>query len=85
LAVDNDIKSKSEVQIYPNPVREVLNISGYEPILKVLIIAADGKKVIEKTMQKNDRSIGVHSLVQGNYLIKVFTKSNIQTFKFIKK
>ncbi len=85
LAVDNDIKSKSEVQIYPNPVREVLNISGYEPILKILIIAADGKKVIEKTMQKNDRSIGVHSLVQGNYLIKVFTKSNIQTFKFIKK
>jgi hypothetical protein len=85
LAVDNDVKPKSEFQIYPNPVKEVLNISGSEQILKVLIIAADGRKVIEKTMQKNDRSVTVHSLVQGNYLIKVFTKSNIQTFKFIKK
>ena len=44
LAIDNDLKTKSEIQIYPNPVREVLNISGDEPILKVLIISADGKK-----------------------------------------
>ena len=84
LAVNN-INAKSEFQVYPNPVREALNISGQEQILKIMIIAADGKKVTEKIMQKNDRSINVHSLIQGNYLIKVFTKDQVQTFKFIKK
>jgi hypothetical protein len=85
LSVGNVTKDKSEMQIYPNPVREVLNFTGKEKIIKVVIISADGKKVTEKTLNKDERSIDVHSLVQGIYLIQIYTNNGIQTFKFIKK
>ena len=80
-----DIKTKSQLQIYPNPVRDILNFSGQEVITKAVIIAADGRKVTEKKMQSGERSIDVHALPQGMYLIQVFTENGMQTFKFIKK
>ncbi|MGO4709472.1 T9SS type A sorting domain-containing protein, partial [Chryseobacterium sp. 2TAF14] len=84
LGVANVTKS-SQMQIYPNPVMDVLNISGEEKITKLAIFAADGRKVTEKTLSKDERSINVHSLVQGVYLIQVFTKDDVKTFKFIKR
>jgi len=85
LATTETVKSKSDLQIYPNPVREILNISGKEKINKVVIFSADGKKVTEKTLTNGERGINVESLVQGVYLIQIFTEKDIQTFKFIKK
>ena len=85
LSVGNLTKPKSEMQIYPNPVMDILNISGEEKIIKLAIYAADGRKVTEKTLSKNERSINVHSLVQGVYLIQVFTQDDVKTFKFIKR
>ncbi|QQQ27944.1 T9SS type A sorting domain-containing protein [Chryseobacterium indoltheticum] len=85
LSVGNATKPKSEMQIYPNPVIDILNISGEEKITKLAIYSADGRKVTEKTLSKNERSINVHSLVQGVYLIQVFTKDDVKTFKFIKR
>jgi hypothetical protein len=85
LSVGNVITSTSSMQIYPNPVREVLNFSGEERINKVVIFSAEGRKITEKILQKGERSINVDSLVQGIYLIQVFTKDDVKTFKFIKK
>ncbi|WP_294312144.1 T9SS type A sorting domain-containing protein, partial [uncultured Chryseobacterium sp.] len=85
LGVSDNTKSKSPLQIYPNPVRDILNFSGAETITKAVIIAADGRMVTEKKLQSGERSIEVHSLPQGMYLIQLFTGNGMQTFKFIKK
>ena len=85
LGVADNTKPKSQLQIYPNPVREILNFSGTETITKAVIIAADGRLVTEKKLQAGERSIDVQALPQGMYLIQVFTGNGTQTFKFIKK
>ncbi|AZA58405.1 T9SS type A sorting domain-containing protein [Chryseobacterium shandongense] len=85
LGVADNTKTKSQLQIYPNPVRDILNFSGQEVVVKAVIIAADGRKVTEKKLQSGERSIDVNSLPQGMYLIQVFTENGMQTFKFIKK
>jgi aminopeptidase-like protein len=85
LSVGNAVKSSSEMQIYPNPVREILNVSGKEEIVKMIIFSADGRKAMEKVLSTGERNINVSSLAQGVYLIQVFTKNGVQTFKFIKK
>jgi len=46
-------------------------------------MSIDGKKVSEKTMY-GERKLNVHTLVQGTYLINIFTDKGIQTIKFIK-
>ncbi|MDR6086492.1 aminopeptidase-like protein [Chryseobacterium sp. SORGH_AS909] len=84
LGVDN-APSKSKIQIYPNPVRDILNISGQETLSKVIITAADGRKVTETKLSANERSVDVRALPQGMYLIQIFTNNGIHTFKFIKK
>lgn len=82
LAV-TDNASKINIQLYPNPVKEILNLSGQDKINKIVIMSLDGKRVIEKEMN-GDRQLNVHSLSQGTYLITVFTEKGVQTIKFIK-
>ena len=84
LGTNNVIKS-SPMQIYPNPVTDILNIRSEEEIRKLTIYSAEGKKVAEKIPSKDKRSINVQSLIQGIYFIQVFTNDNVKTFKFIKK
>ena len=79
--INNDGKTK--IQIYPNPVKEVLHFGGEEKINKIVIMSIDGKKVSEKTMY-GERKLNVHTLIQGTYLINIFTDKGIQTIKFIK-
>jgi hypothetical protein len=74
---------KTKIRIYPNPVKEVLHFDGQEKINKIVIVSIDGKKVSEKTMN-GERKLNVHTLVQGTYLINIFTDKGVQTIKFIK-
>ena len=85
LSVGSVIKTTAGLQIYPNPVSDILKISGEERISKFVISSLDGRKITEKILRDGERGINVSSLVQGTYLIQVFTKNQVKTFKFIKK
>ena len=85
LSVGSVIKNTEGLQIYPNPVSEILTISGDEKVAKLVVSTLDGRKITEKILRDGERAINVSSLVQGTYLIKVITKSQVKTFKFIKK
>ena len=79
----SNANGKIKIQIYPNPVKEVMHFSGQDKINKIVIMSLDGKKVSEKTMS-GERKLNVHTLIQGTYLINIFTDKGIQTIKFIK-
>jgi hypothetical protein len=85
LSVGSVIKNTEGLQIYPNPVSEILTISGDDKVAKLVVSTLDGRKITEKILRDGERAINVSSLVQGTYLIKVITKSQVKTFKFIKK
>jgi hypothetical protein len=85
LSVGSVIKATSGLQIYPNPVSEILTISGDDKVAKLVVSTLDGRKITEKILRDGERGINVSSLIQGTYLIKVITKSQVKTFKFIKK
>lgn len=79
----SDANGKINIQIYPNPVKEVLHFSGNDKIIKVVIVSQEGKKVTEKIMN-GEKQLNVQSLVQGTYLINIVTDKGLQTIKFIK-
>ncbi|KQS91786.1 T9SS type A sorting domain-containing protein [Chryseobacterium sp. Leaf394] len=85
LNVSDYVKNISEMQIYPNPVQDILNITGDDKILRMIIFSADGRKTIESEPSHGERSINVSNLVQGSYIIQIFTRDKSQTLKFIKK
>ncbi|MEG0696730.1 MAG: T9SS type A sorting domain-containing protein, partial [Algoriella sp.] len=72
--------TKSAVNIYPNPVNNILFVEVKEAA-KAEIYTITGTKITEKTLQKGKNQLEVSDLQKGVYIIKV----NNSTFKIIKK
>jgi hypothetical protein len=74
--------SASKLALYPNPVKDVLNIQGSTfKIENAKIYDASGKLV--KTFDGN--TVNVSGLQKGEYLVSVEDKNGVTTMKFIKK
>lgn len=79
----NNATGNPKVQLYSNPVREMLNFTSQDEIEKIIVMSIDGKKVIEKELN-GEHKVDVQSLVKGNYVIQIFTNNGIETMKFVK-
>jgi hypothetical protein len=82
LAVNETADSKENINIYPNPVKDVLFIKSKNEIIKAEIYDTAGRVLIKTAV--NNSSVNVSELSRGNYIIKCFTKDNMVTQKFIK-
>lgn len=72
---------KTQVKIYPNPVRDVINISSDKSIQSVEIFDILGRLI--RTETKNN--INVSQLSKGNYILKIKTSNQEIIEKFIKE
>lgn len=79
----SDVPPNAHITLYPNPVKEILNLASESKINKVIISDHSGRKVLEKPLN-GENKVDVQSLVKGAYLIQVFTDHEMKTFKFIK-
>ena len=73
---------KDGISIYPNPVKDLLNISLTD-IQNVEIYDLMGKMMLSKAFP--DSKIDVSSLPQGVYFVRIITDNNYYTEKFIKQ
>jgi hypothetical protein len=76
-----------KVNLFPNPVTESIYITHpKEQYFNVIITDLNGKKILQKTHQKQQPLI-VKSLTKGVYIFTVTTKDSKQTntYKIIKK
>lgn len=72
------------VQIYPNPVKNTLNIS-YESKLKSFIIFDLNGRIIQKgKFESGNKSVDVSNLRNGNYIIEIESDKETVRNKFIK-
>ncbi len=80
LAVAN--VSKAKVNVYPNPVSNLLNIISDKKIASVSIFDASGKAVKTST----ETSINVENLAKGAYIVNInFADGTSESKKVIKK
>ena len=76
----NELK-KSTLKIYPNPVKNILNIDTEDQFQKADIYTINGQ-LIKTSLLKE---INVSDLSKGNYIIKIKTDKGLQTEKMIKE
>lgn len=69
-------------KVFPNPVKDVLNISSKVKIDKIELYDIVGKKVMQSS---NLKEIKVGSLRAGIYIIKVFSKDEFAEKKIVVK
>jgi hypothetical protein len=71
--------------MYPNPTKNLLNISAKETIQKADIFNVLGKKVMSVNVNDTQASVDVSNLASGIYLIKYSVNDAVGTAKFIKE
>ena len=82
LAV-NEAKENLSINIYPNPVSDILNISGISQETDFEIYNAAGQKV--NSGKVSDNKVNVHKLLKGIYFIKIKDRGKENRLKFLKK
>lgn len=82
LAVNDVVKSKVSVAVYPNPTSDFLKFDTNLKVDAAQVFDVSGKSVDVKVL---NNQIDVRNLAKGVYLIKISTVDGISTQKFIKK
>lgn len=79
----NDINiHDSKLRVYPNPVKDILMVSGESKVNSITVYNLSGKKVIESN---NTKFISFTRLPKGLYLVNIKTEKETKTIKVIKK
>ena len=79
-----DFNGKEEglVTIYPNPVKNILNIKMIPNVKRIEVFNLLAQKVLE---QWNTNSINIEKIKKGVYIIKIYDfNNNVSTKKIIK-
>jgi hypothetical protein len=76
--------SSSGLSIYPNPVKNVLNLSYTSDISEVTIVNLLGQEMLKKSIQASQSQIDISDLSNGTYLVRIGVGELIKTMKIIK-
>ncbi|WPO84400.1 T9SS type A sorting domain-containing protein [Chryseobacterium sp. JJR-5R] len=79
-----EISLGNNIEIYPNPTADLLHIQGKEFILLLEVYNMEGRKIKRQTINNSNITIDVSAYVPGEYLVKIFTRTNNRTFKVFK-
>jgi Secretion system C-terminal sorting domain/GEVED domain/Ig-like domain CHU_C associated/Fibronectin type III domain len=80
-----DSFDNSNFTFYPNPVKDVLNLSYSENITKVQVINLLGQEVRTNSMDATQAQVDMSNLPSGTYLVKVTANDKVKTIKVIKQ
>jgi hypothetical protein len=75
----------AEVSVYPNPVTDVLTVSGAPAGATLTIADLSGRTVGRQTLTDRHTVVSVTSLPAGIYLVIVRSDKGTETFKIVKK
>jgi len=77
--------SIKNLKLYPNPVKDILNLSFDKEITTVSINNLLGQEVFTKTVNSEETSIDIAGLSAGTYLVKIISNNELRTIKIIKE
>ncbi|WP_313807534.1 GEVED domain-containing protein [Flavobacterium sp.] len=89
LTVDATLSSSdfdvASFRAYPNPVKDVLNLSYSTEISSIEVFNMLGQKVITKELNLSQGQVDMSNLTSGNYMVKVTADGQTKTIKVVKQ
>lgn len=80
-----DSFDSASFKAYPNPVKDVLNLSYSSEISSVEVFNMLGQKVMTKALNVAQGQIDMSNLTSGNYIVKVTSEGLTKTIKVVKQ
>ena len=84
-SLGNSSFDNANFSFYPNPVKNVLNLSYNQEISSVEVFNLLGQKVSSNRVSANNAQIDMSNLPKGAYLVKVTSDNQVKTIKVIKE
>ena len=85
LPAHHPLTDNSNFLAYPNPVRDILNISYTTEISSVRVINMIGQEVISKNINATSTQVDMSELSAGTYIVNVTVGDSVKTLKVIKQ
>lgn len=79
----NEFANSNDLKIYPNPVKNILQIQSELKIIKLEVFDITGRSLIENKLIEN--KIDLTNLLKGNYILKVYTQKGIINSTIVKE
>jgi hypothetical protein len=79
-----EMNSSADVNVYPNPASEILNIEASKEILSVKLNDASGKLILNQKVNKSDDKLNIKHLPKGVYVLTIELKEGKAVKKIIK-
>lgn len=76
---------KSNFSYFPNPVKNILNLSSIQNMSHVAVFNMIGQKVLEAKIDTKATQLNLSTLTKGTYLLKIASDGRISTIKIIKE
>ncbi|MCW3127739.1 MAG: hypothetical protein JWO03_3397 [Bacteroidetes bacterium] len=78
-----DVATASTLEVYPNPVSDILTVRSAETINSVTLINSIGQKVMTRSADSKSLSISVKAYEEGTYLLDIETNAGHQIRKVV--
>ncbi|RZK11315.1 MAG: T9SS type A sorting domain-containing protein [Flavobacterium sp.] len=76
----------NELKVYPNPVKNILNIvSNKSTVESIIVYDLLGKTILSKTVNGTSTMVNVSGLSNGIYLVKIVAAQEEKVFKIVKE
>ena len=85
VALSNHSFAFKDLQVSPNPIKDLLTIKSKEIVKKVTVYNALGQEVSHKEGNGLEFKLDLSNLVSGNYFVKVASENKQQVLKVVKK
>ncbi len=73
------------LKVYPNPVKDVVNISANETITQISVYNKLGQLIINKKVDTQEVMLNMNHLTPGFYILKIEAGDKVSTQKLIKQ
>lgn len=74
-----------QVSVSPNPVRDMLVISGLEQPAEVTVFSADGKRVLSLLAGTGEQHVSMQALARGTYFISIRNQNGVSVKTVVKQ
>jgi hypothetical protein len=83
--LSSDLFDNNNFTAYPNPVKDILNLSYTSEITSVRVINMLGQVVISRNLNANNAQVDMSQLSAGTYIVNVAIGDTIKTVKVVKQ
>jgi hypothetical protein len=81
----DEVIASSEIQVYPNPAGNILNISSDEPLISAEVYSQTGKLLLKEMMLNDVNTIDISGLQSGMYFVMIQNSDVSKMMKILKK